>query len=447
MHIRFGTDGVRGEANSALTVETALALGRAAARVFPTASVVIGRDTRLSGPMFELAVAAGVCAEGADAVLLGVVPTPAVAAVSASKQITGVMISASHNPFYDNGIKLFAPGGRKLSDAEQGQIEAALEELLDSVPHPGPVGAQVGSVIQADAQASDEYLDSVAAVIEGRSLAGLKVVLDCANGSNSVLGPKLLARLGADLCVLANDPDGLNINHECGSTSVSALSAQVVAEGADLGIAFDGDADRLLAVDHTGQVVDGDHIIALCAMDLSERDQLAQNTVVVTVMSNLGFLQGMQRAGISVVQTAVGDRNVLQALAEGEYSLGGEQSGHIIFADHSTTGDGLLGAVVLLDLLRRSGRPLAELAQAAMTRLPQVLLNVPVARPMPEVATLLAEELAHAEAELGETGRVLLRPSGTEALVRVMVEAENSSDAQRIAEELVQAVEKLARVT
>jgi phosphoglucosamine mutase len=239
----------------------------------------------------------------------------------------------------------------------------------------------------------------------------------------------------------------LNINHECGSTSVSALSAKVVAEGADLGIAFDGDADRLLAVDHTGQVVDGDHIIALCAMDLSERDQLAHNTVVVTVMSNLGFLQGMQSAGISVVQTAVGDRNVLQALAEGEYSLGGEQSGHIIFADHSTTGDGLLGAVVLLDLVQRAGRPLAELAQKAMTRLPQVLLNVPVARPMPEVATLLAEELARAEDELGRTGRVLLRPSGTEPLVRVMVEAEKSSDAQRIAEQLVQAVENLARVT
>jgi phosphoglucosamine mutase len=200
-------------------------------------------------------------------------------------------------------------------------------------------------------------------------------------------------------------------------------------------------------VDHTGQVVDGDHIIALCAMDLSERDQLAHNTVVVTVMSNLGFLQGMQSAGISVVQTAVGDRNVLQALAEGEYSLGGEQSGHIIFADHSTTGDGLLGAVVLLDLVQRAGRPLAELAQKAMTRLPQVLLNVPVARPMPEVATLLAEELARAEDELGRTGRVLLRPSGTEPLVRVMVEAEKSSDAQRIAEQLVQAVENLARVT
>jgi phosphoglucosamine mutase len=445
MHIRFGTDGVRGEANSALTVETALALGRAAARVFPTSRVVIGRDTRRSGPMLELAVAAGVCAEGADAVLLGVVPTPAVAAVSAQDKITGVMISASHNPFYDNGIKLFAPGGRKLSDAEQAQVEEALEDLLQPVPHPGPVRELVGRVIQGDAQASEAYLDSVAAAIEGRTLQGLKVVLDCANGSNFEFGPLLLERLGVELCVLANSPDGLNINHECGSTSIAALSERVVAEGADLGIAFDGDADRLLAVDHTGEEVDGDHIIALCAIDLAARSRLAHNTVVVTVMSNLGFLQGMQRAGISVVQTAVGDRNVLQALAAGEFSLGGEQSGHIIFADHSTTGDGLLGAVVLLDLLRRSGRPLAELAQAAMTRLPQVLLNVPVSRPMPEIASLLNQELSAATAELGETGRVLLRPSGTEAVVRVMVEAEQSEVAQRIAEQLALAVEMLAR--
>jgi len=394
--------------------------------------------------MLELAVAAGVCAEGADAVLLGIVPTPAVAAVSASQQITGVMISASHNPFDDNGIKLFAPGGRKLSDAEQAQVEAALEQLLESGPHVGPVGALVGNVVQGDAQFYEQYLDSIAAVIEGRSLSGLKVVLDCANGSNYLLGPMLFERLGVELCVLANQPDGLNINHECGSTSVSALSAQVLAEGADLGIAFDGDADRLLAVDASGQVVDGDHIIALCAMDLSARSKLAHNTVVVTVMSNLGFLQSMQRAGIAVVQTAVGDRNVLQALAEGKFSLGGEQSGHIIFADHSTTGDGLLGAVVLLDLLSRAGRPLAELSQEAMTRMPQVLLNVSVPFPMPEVATLLFAELATAEAELGDTGRVLLRPSGTEPLVRVMVEAEHSSDAQRIAEQLVRAVRELA---
>ncbi|MEX0768529.1 MAG: phosphoglucosamine mutase [Microthrixaceae bacterium] len=444
MHIRFGTDGVRGEANSALTVETALALGRAAARVFPTTRVVIGRDTRRSGSMLESAVAAGVCAEGADAVLLGVVPTPAVASVAAREHITGVMISASHNPFYDNGIKLFAPSGRKLTDAEQAQVEAALEQLLDTGPHVGPVREGVGTVIEGDAQFSEQYLESIALAIEGRSLAGLKVVLDCAHGSNSVLGPMLLERLGAEVCVLANQPDGFNINHECGSTSVAALSRRVLAESADLGIAFDGDADRLLAVDAAGQVVDGDHIIGLCALDLSARSKLAHNTVVVTVMSNLGFLKGMQRAGITVVQTAVGDRNVLQALAEGAFSLGGEQSGHIIFSDYSTTGDGLLGAVVLLDLLRRSGRPLAELAQEVMTRLPQVLLNVPVLRPLPEIATLMMAELAAADAELGDTGRVLLRPSGTEPVVRVMVEAERTEDAQRIAEQLVRAVQELA---
>lgn len=440
--IRFGTDGVRGVANDGLTVETALAIGRAAVSVFPSSRVVIGRDTRRSGPMFELAVAAGVCAEGADAVLVGVVPTPAVAAVSASEQITGVMISASHNPFTDNGIKLFAPGGRKLTDAEQTQVEAAIAEFLEPGRHVGPTGTSVGVVMGLDG-AAESYLDTVEAALESRTFSGMRVVVDCANGSNSVLGPRLLRRLGADVVVLADAPDGMNINEDCGSTSVGALQERVVAEHADIGIAFDGDADRLLAVDHTGAIVDGDHIIALCALDLAARGRLRDNTVVVTVMSNLGFLRSMEQAGITVVQTGVGDRYVLEALTAGGYSLGGEQSGHIIFTDHATTGDGLLAAAVLVDLVRRSERPLAELAAEAMTRLPQTLVNVRVHAPMPDVAERLATELSDAGAELGETGRVLLRPSGTEAMVRVMVEAADEHLASSVAERLAASVRTL----
>lgn len=442
-NIRFGTDGVRGVANEGLTVEMALAIGRAAARAFPSARVVIGRDTRRSGAMLEHAVAAGVCAEGADAVLIGVVPTPAVAAVAARERITGVMISASHNEYADNGIKLFAPGGRKLSDAEQSLVEAAIAESLAPGPHVGPTGAGVGTVTGL-AGASEMYLDEVAAALEGRTLDGLRVVVDCANGSNSVLGPQLLGRLGADVVVMAAEPDGLNINDKCGSTSVEGLQTRVVAESADVGIAFDGDADRLLAVDHAGAVIDGDHIIALCALDMAARGVLVANTVVVTVMSNLGFLQAMEQAGVTVVQTAVGDRYVLEALADGGFSLGGEQSGHIIFTEHATTGDGLLAAVALLDLVRRAGRPLAELAAQAMTRLPQTLVNVQVRHPMPDIADRLAAQLADASAELGDTGRVLLRPSGTEPVVRVMVEAEDEGQAAAMAERLADAVRSLA---
>ena len=440
--VRFGTDGVRGRANDGLTVETALAIGRAAVRVFPSSRVVIGRDTRRSGPMLEHAVAAGVCAEGADAVLIGVVPTPAVALVSMREQITGVMISASHNLFSDNGIKLFAPGGRKLTDSEQDSVEAAIAEFLEPGAHVGPTGSAVGQVTGLDGVA-ELYMASVEAALQGRRLDGLRVVVDCANGSNSVLGPELLRRLGAEVSVLADAPDGLNINQDCGSTSVGALQRAVVAEGAVAGVAFDGDADRLLAVDHTGAVIDGDHIIALCALDMAERGVLNNNTVVVTVMSNLGFMQAMGRAGIEVTQTAVGDRYVLEALAQGDHSLGGEQSGHIIFTDHATTGDGLLAAAVLLDLLRRSGRPLADLAAQAMTRLPQTLVNVQVAAPMPDVAARLALQVAEADDRLGDAGRVLLRPSGTEPVVRVMVEATDEDLAVAIAESLAASVRAL----
>jgi phosphoglucosamine mutase len=442
MSIRFGTDGVRGVANEQITAEVAIAIGRATARVFPSSRVVIGRDTRRSGPMLESAVAAGVCAEGADAVLLGVVPTPAVAVLCARDGVPGVVISASHNPFDDNGLKVFAPGGRKLSDDEQAAVEAAIAEVLDGAA-PRATGAGVGVVVPDDA-AAGAYADSVVATLEGRDLSGLSLVVDCANGANSQIAPSVLRSLGAEVTVLCASPDGTNINDDCGSTHPAALQRAVRELGADAGIAFDGDADRLIAVDHSGELVDGDAIIALCAVDLRDRRLLANDTVVVTVMSNLGLHRAMQAAGITVVQTSVGDRHVLEALAAGGHSLGGEQSGHIVFADRSTTGDGLLAALTLLDLLRRAGRPLAELAGAAMTRLPQVLVNVAVAEPMPDVAERIAESLDAARAGLGTDGRVLVRPSGTEPVVRVMVEATESGTARHWVDTLAAAVEAAA---
>ncbi len=439
---RFGTDGVRGLANVQITAELAVALGRATARVFPSATVVIGRDTRRSGPMLEAAVAAGVCAEGADARMAGVVPTPAVAAAAARDGVPGIVISASHNPFADNGLKVFAPGGRKLSDAEQSAIEEAIHELTSPGAHPGVTGAGIGTTL-VDDDVLERYLDDVAAVLDDRDLAGLHVVLDCANGANSEAAPRLFERLGARCSVIAAAPDGLNINEDCGSTHPAGCQDAVRAEGADAGIAFDGDADRVLAVGHDGSLIDGDRILAMAAVDLAARGRLAGGAVVVTVMSNLGFRRAMSAAGVEVVETPVGDRHVLEAMAAGGYSLGGEQSGHLIFGDLSTTGDGLLAAVLLLDLARRAGRPLADLAAASMTQLPQVLVNVKVERPMPDVAARLAPEIERVAAELGVDGRVLLRPSGTEPVVRVMVEATESSIAAAAAEQLAAAVAAL----
>lgn len=432
INIRFGTDGVRGLANDALTTEIALAIGRAAVMVLDTRTVVIGRDTRRSGPMLEYAVAAGVCSEGADVELLGVVPTPAVA--HAAGDNVGIMISASHNPFADNGIKIFGPGGAKLTDAQQQEIENVSSELLNSGSNPGPTGTDVGE-IRLNGTAVDRYLADVEAALEGRTLAGTRLVVDCANGSNSVVAPRLFERLHAVVDVIAAEPDGVNINDGCGSTSPEALVERVLQTGADLGIAFDGDADRLIAVDHQGGIVDGDQIIAICAKDLATRGLLADSCVVVTVMSNLGFFRAMEEAGIKVVQTGVGDRYVLEELNAGGYSLGGEQSGHIIFRDLSPTGDGLLAAVMLIDAVIRSGRSLAECAAAAMTRLPQVLRNVTVKEP-PAAVELLQGAIKRAEAELAGDGRVLVRASGTEPKVRLMVEAADEAQAERIVAEL-----------
>jgi phosphoglucosamine mutase len=451
LQVSFGTDGIRGVANSAVTPEVALALGRASVRVFGASQVVVGRDTRISGPMLEAALLAGACAEGAEAIPLGVLPTPAVAhACGAPAEgtgdtpgVVGVMISASHNPYGDNGLKVFGPGGRKLTDDQQAELSAALGELLDGTAHIGPTHDGVGATASPGEQV-DAYKRSVIQSIAGRDLAGLKVVLDCANGSNWKIGPEVLRALGAEVEVMGAHPDGVNINDGCGSNHPEALASAVTGRSADVGIAFDGDADRVVAVDHLGQVLDGDQLLAMLATDMRSRGCLNADTVVVTVMSNLGFRRAMSEAGISVLDTAVGDRYVLEALEDGGYSLGGEQSGHIVLRDLSTTGDGLLSAVQVLDLSRRSARPLAELAQEAMVRLPQVLINVPIGAPMPDVAERLAEPIEAVESRLGESGRVLLRPSGTEPVVRVMAEADTEDLARTSAEELAAAVSSLA---
>lgn len=433
--MKFGTDGVRGVANTDLTASFALDLGRAAARVLGGHEAVVGGDTRVSTAMLEAAFVAGLASEGVVVHRLGVVPTPVVAFEAARRGVLGAVISASHNPYHDNGIKLFAAGGTKLSD----EVERRIETEVAALPPPTGEPAQL-----VDVEDSPAYRDHLLAALEGRELAGLHVVVDAANGAGSTLAARLYRSAGAEVVSIHDQPDGRNINDGCGATDTTSLAARVVAEGADLGIALDGDADRLMAVDHEGRLVDGDHIIAICALDLRQRGELRHDTVVVTVMANLGFRLAMEAAGIHVIETAVGDRYVLEALDAGGYSLGGEQSGHVIFRDLATTGDGLLTGLVLCDAVHRSGRPLAALAAAAMTRLPQVLVNVRVAERIPDPAARFAAEIAAVEAALGHRGRVLVRPSGTEPLVRVMVEAPSEDVARAGADRLAAAVEAAA---
>ncbi len=451
--LSFGTDGVRGVANAELTPELALALGRASARVVvsvapsgPRPRVVLGRDTRRSGPMLEAALAAGFASEGVDVTLLGVVPTPAVAHAAASLGVAGAMISASHNPFPDNGIKLFAPGGAKLADEVEHRLETTLAQVLagGADDRDRPTGAGVGRVTDGGDALVRAWTGSLVDALRGRRLDGVSVVLDCAHGAASAHAPAVLRELGADVTVVHAEPDGVNINDGAGSTAPDALAEAVLAAGADVGLALDGDADRLLAVDSTGRVVDGDHLIGVLAVDRKARGALPDDRVVVTVMSNLGFRQGMARHGIEVLETRVGDRYVLERLLETGAVLGGEQSGHVIQTDLATTGDGLLTAVTLLDVLVRSGRSLADLAADAMTSLPQVLLNVRLAERDPDLLDALAPDVAAAEERLGDDGRVLVRPSGTEPLIRVMVEAPTEARARAEAETLVAAVERCA---
>jgi phosphoglucosamine mutase len=441
--MRFGTDGVRGVANAELTPELATVIGRAAARVLGGRRFLIGRDPRRSGPLLEAALAAGVAAEGVDVELLGVLPTPAVACLSAADDVPAAVISASHNPAADNGIKLFAAGGLKLGDDVQGRLEAEMDAVA-SGDSGRPTGDGVGRIDHAEAASVERYEAAAIAALEGRRLDGLRVVLDCANGAASGVAPDVFARLGADVSVLHAEPDGMNINLRCGSTHPDDLAEAVVEAGADLGFAFDGDADRVLAVDAAGRLIDGDQLIAVAAIDLKRRGRLRGDTVVVTVMTNLGFRHGMAAAGIDVVETAVGDRYVLEALDRGGYSLGGEQSGHLIFRDVATTGDGLLSGLLVADVVVRDGRGLGELADAAMVRLPQVLHSVRLAHRPDDLLDRVAPEVSRVEVELGAGGRVLLRPSGTEPVVRVMVEAPTADEARRHVDALVAAVEAAA---
>ena len=402
--LKFGTDGVRAEALTVLTTQYVAALARAAAQVLGGGEWLIGRDTRESGPALEAAVAAGLAAAGAQPASMGVVPTPALAWLSAERGVPAAMITASHNPWQDNGVKFFAPGGQKLPDDVERAIEALLQPEL-------PMPAEHVPAVR-DGGAYAAHLTAVS----GR-LDGLRIVLDCANGAMSAVAPAVFRSLGADVVVIHDTPDGRNINDHCGATHTASLAATVVAEGAALGLAFDGDGDRVIAIDHLGHVVDGDRLIALAALQLRDEGALHHDTVVVTVMSNLGFHKAMADAGIEVATTAVGDRYVLEALDAGGYSVGGEQSGHIIYRDLATTGDGLLAGLRLAEFVHNhgltSGRSLADLAGEVMTSYPQVLVNVKVAERHPQVADELAAEIAAAEARLQGDGRILLRASGT----------------------------------
>ena len=438
----FGTDGIRGLANRDLTVELALDLAVAAAHVLVESSsnkdhrptAIVGQDSRASGEFLEAAVVAGLTSAGINVYRVGVLPTPAIAfLVAESKADLGVMISASHNPMPDNGIKLFSRGGGKLDDVIEARIEARMgEEWLR------PTGRGVGRAIN-DESAKERYLQHLLASVS-TPLAGITVVVDCANGASSFVAPEALRRAGAKAIAIANTPDGWNINDGVGSTHLSHLRSAVLEHGADLGIAHDGDADRCLAIDATGAEVDGDHILSILAKSFKSRGMLKGNTVVGTVMSNLGFMHSMKDAGIDVVTTAVGDRYVLETMLEKDYAIGGEQSGHVIMRDYANTGDGILTALQLIQEIVRTGKTLAELA-ASMVRFPQVLINVKdVAKEKLDGSAVIAAAVKKAQDELGSNGRVLLRASGTEALVRVMVEAQSDNIATNIAQQLADVV-------
>ncbi len=440
----FGTDGVRGLANGLLTAELATNLGVAAAQVLGERGefakhktdhpfAIVGRDPRASGEFLQSAICAGLASAGVDVIDVGVVPTPAVAFLTDHMGADlGVMLSASHNPMPDNGIKFFARGGIKLDDAIEDAIEAHLK-----ITNNLPTGSGVGR-IRSDHDLIEKYLHHLTASISN-SLEGIKVVIDGANGSASLVGPEALRRAGAQVVTIHCEPDGLNINEKCGSTHMEDLFAAVLEHGADVGIAHDGDADRCLAVDAAGNFVDGDQILAILAIGRKARNELVGNTVVATVMSNLGFNIAMREQGIEVISAAVGDRYVLEEMRKGGFTIGGEQSGHVVLSEFATTGDGALTALHLLSEMKRTGKSLAELA-SLVTKLPQVLINVPNVDKTAVAKAEVFDAVIRMEKELGETGRVLLRPSGTEPLIRVMVEAATAQQAQDVAQELAQVV-------
>lgn len=428
--LHFGTDGVRGVALDELTPALARDLARAVARVLHPDAVVIGRDTRESGPELERAIIDGCAAESVAVQLLGVAPTPAIAFAAERHQWVGIAITASHNPWADNGIKVFAAGGSKLTDAEQIEIERVWHAL---VAEPAPVA--LGTVHDAH-DIIEEYFDHRVHVV-GQSLNGIRVVVDCANGAMSSVAPSVLEAAGAHVIVMNDAPNGRNINDGCGAASPQALMSRVVSEGAEVGIAFDGDGDRLIAVTATGVLVDGDYIMAIAANDLMQRGLLRNKGVAVTVMSNLGFHHAMKNAGIDVAVTPVGDRSVLMALDEHDYVLGGEQSGHIVHRAHATTGDGLLAALILLEYIART-RSTLDQAITIMQSYPQVLVNVRTTERLNDPASELATSIAEAEKDLDGHGRILVRASGTEPLVRVMVEAPSEEKARDTAVRLAQ---------
>ena len=435
----FGTDGVRGVANRDLTAELALALGSAAARLGTSRRsrrvAVVGRDPRASGEMLEAAVIAGLTSEGVDVLRVGVLPTPAVAHLTAAYDAEfGVMISASHNPMPDNGIKIFGPGVHKLEDATEDRIE----ELVGSGPGTRPVGGAVGRVGDAG-DALDRYLLHVGAAATTPA-RGLRVVVDCAHGAASTAAPLAYRTAGAEVIALNAEPDGLNINDGCGSTHLDVLRKAVLEHDADLGLAHDGDADRCLAVGANGDVIDGDAIMAVLALGMRDAGELTSNTLVATVMSNLGLHLAMRAAGIAVRTTGVGDRYVLEELRAGRYSLGGEQSGHVVMPAYGTTGDGIVTGLRLMSRVAQTGLPLTTLAESMHT-LPQVLINVAVAdKATVADAPSVRRAVAQAQAELGDNGRILLRPSGTEQVVRVMVEAADEDTARIVASRVAESV-------
>lgn len=435
--LEFGTDGVRGRANQELTPEFALSFGRALAGVFHPKSVVIGRDTRISGAMLSSALASGLSSSGVSVADLGVIPTPGVAYISSKRDVMGVVISASHNPYEDNGIKVFAPGGMKLEDELEMEIHSLI--LSGNFDH---LSSEVGEIV-GDSTARDEYTSFLLSNCGVSESKRLKVVVDCSNGAAVSVAPGLFSTLNLDVKFIGVTPDGKNINQNCGSVSPEWLIRTVLEQGADIGLALDGDADRLQAVDSAGNLVDGDQLMAIFALDLKASAKLVDDTVVVTVMTNLGFRHAMAKNGIEVRETQVGDRYVLKALEEGGLVLGGEQSGHIIFRDLATTGDGLLSAVKLVELVSRTGEPLSSLAQRAMVKLPQSMVSVDFEDPK-RVAQLpgLSDLVTKLEYSLADAGRILVRASGTEPKVRVMAEASTKELADQVVTKICDYLEK-----
>lgn len=437
----FGTDGVRGVANKELTAELAYKIGRCGGYVLagkvekPT--VVIGMDTRISGLMLESALIAGLLSIGANVVRLGVVSTPAVAYLTRTmKADAGVMISASHNPVEDNGIKYFGGDGFKLSDETEFEIEALMDAEIDELPR--PVGGGLGTIVNDEA-AKFVYLDYLKTTV-GHSFAGLKVVLDCAHGAAYELAPRLFRDLGAEVIAIGAEPNGLNINDHVGSTHPELLREEVIKHGAHIGLAFDGDADRLIAIDEKGEVLDGDYILCICGDAMNRAGKLNDGTIVTTVMSNIGFYKATEKLGLNTLKTAVGDRYVMEEMRKGNYNLGGEQSGHVIFLDHSTTGDGMLTAIQLVDTLVASGKALSEL-KTMMRQYPQLLVNVRVQdKSNYEGNSAILAAVEAVERELGNEGRVLVRPSGTEALIRVMAEGPDKEQLDRVVGQIADVV-------